>query len=148
MVSDPEARRRFADMVRIEGMNGGFIRAQDERRLLQDGMTRFNLSLDEASGAMLATVNDQKLVLQRVADEGTREFLNIQASRGRQRRLSRQDFRQAVEMYRAKTRQRITEDEAKRRVKALMLEEGITAKRHGWIIRSRRWFNSIPEQMA
>ncbi|MDF1791478.1 MAG: hypothetical protein P1U88_06175 [Thalassobaculaceae bacterium] len=135
-------------MVRIEGMNGGFIRAQDERRLLQDGMTRFNLSLDEASGAMLATVNDQKLVLQRVADEGTREFLNIQASRGRQRRLSRQDFRQAVEMYRAKTRQRITEDEAKRRVKALMLEEGITAKRHGWIIRSRRWFNSIPEQMA
>lgn len=148
MVSDPESRRRFADMVRIEGMNGGFIRAEDERRLLQDGMTRFNLSLDEANGAMLATVNDQKLVLQRVADEGTREFLNVQASRNRQRRLSRQDFRQAVEMYRAKARQRVSEEEAKRRVKSLMLEEGITAKRHGWIIRSRRWFNSIPEQIA
>mgnify|MGYP001628061771 CR=1 FL=1 len=148
MVSDPEARRRFADMVRIEGMNGGFIRSEDERRLLQDGMSRFNLSLDEANGAMLATVNDQKLVLQRVADEGTREFLNVQANRTRQRRLSRQDFRQAVEMYRAKARQKISEEEAKRRVKALMLEEGISAKRHGWIIRSRRWFNSIPEQMA
>lgn len=135
-------------MVRIEGMNGGFIRAEDERRLLQDGMTRFNLSLDEANGAMLATVNDQKLVLQRVADEGTREFLNVQASRSRQRTLSRQDFRQAVEMYRAKSRQRVSEEEAKRRVKSLMLEEGITAKRHGWIIRSRRWFNSIPEQIA
>lgn len=135
-------------MVRIEGMNGGFIRAEDERRLLQDGMTRFNLTFDEANGAMLATVNDQKLVLQRVADEGTREFLNVQANRSRQRRLSRQDFRQAVEMYRAKARQRISEEEAKRRVKALMLEEGIAAKRHGWIIRSRRWFNSIPEQMA
>ncbi|SDF44686.1 MULTISPECIES: hypothetical protein [Thalassobaculum] len=135
-------------MVRIEGMNGGFIRAEEERRLLQDGMTRFNLSLDEANGAMLATVNDQKLVLQRVADEGTREFLNVQASRNRQRRLSRQDFRQAVEMYRAKSRQRVSEEEAKRRVKSLMLEEGITAKRHGWLIRSRRWFNSIPEQIA
>lgn len=135
-------------MVRIEGMNGGFIRSEDERRLLQDGMSRFNLSLDEANGAMLATVNDQKLVLQRVADEGTREFLNVQANRTRQRRLSRQDFRQAVEMYRAKARQKISEEEAKRRVKALMLEEGISAKRHGWIIRSRRWFNSIPEQMA
>lgn len=148
MVSDPEARRRFADMIRIEGMNGGFIRAEDERRLLQEGMTRFNLSLDEANGAMLATVNDQKLVLQRAADEGTREFLNVQANRNRQRRLSRADFRQAVEMYRAKARQRISEDEAKRRVKALMREEGISAKRHGWIIRSRRWFNSIPEQIA
>ncbi|WP_420562353.1 hypothetical protein [Thalassobaculum sp.] len=135
-------------MVRIEGMNGGFIRTEDERRLLQDGMTRFNLSLDEANGAMLATVNDQKLVLQRVADEGTREFLNVQASRNRQRTLSRSDFRQAVEMYRAKARQRVSEEEAKRRVKSLMLEEGITAKRHGWIIRSRRWFNSIPEQIA
>jgi len=135
-------------MIRIEGMNGGFIRAEDERRLLQEGMTRFNLSLDEANGAMLATVNDQKLVLQRAADEGTREFLNVQANRNRQRRLSRADFRQAVEMYRAKARQRISEDEAKRRVKALMREEGISAKRHGWIIRSRRWFNSIPEQIA
>jgi len=135
-------------MVRIEGMNGGFIRAEDERRLLQEGMSRFNLTLDEANGAMLATVNDQKLVLQRVADEGTREFLNIQANRSRQRRLSRDDFRQAVEMYRAKARQKISEDEAKRRVKALMMEEGITAKRHGWIVRSRRWFNSIPEQTA
>jgi len=148
MVSDPESRRRFADMVRIEGMNGGFIRAEDERRLLQDGMTRFNLSLDEANGAMLATVNDQKLVLQRVADEGTREFLNVQASRNRQRKLSRKDFKQAVEMYRAKARQRVSEEEAKRRVKCLMLEEGITAKRDGWIIRTRRWFNSIPEQIA
>jgi len=135
-------------MIRIEGMNGGFIRAEDERRLLQEGMTRFNLSLDEANGAMLATVNDQKLVLQRAADEGTREFLNVQANRDRQRRLSRADFRQAVEMYRAKARQRISEDEAKRRVKALMREEEISAKRHGWIIRSRRWFNSIPEQIA
>ena len=35
-----------------------------------------------------------------------------------------------------------------RAVKALMREEGISAKRHGWIIRSRRWFNSIPEQIA
>lgn len=148
MVSDAESRRRFADMIRIEGMNGGFIRAEDERRLLQEGMTRFNLSLDEANGAMLATVNDQKLVLQRAADEGTREFLNVQANRNRQRCLSRADFRQAVEMYRAKARQRISEDEAKRRVKALMREEGISAKRHGWIIRSRRWFNSIPEQIA
>lgn len=135
-------------MIRIEGMNGGFIRAEDERRLLQEGMTRFNLSLDEANGAMLATVNDQKMVLQRAADEGTREFLNVQANRNRQRCLSRADFRQAVEMYRAKARQRISEDEAKRRVKSLMREEGISAKRHGWIIRSRRWFNSIPEQIA
>jgi hypothetical protein len=148
MVADPETRRRFADMIRIEGMNGGFIRTQDERRLLQEGMARFHLTLDEANGTLLATANEHKIVLQRSADDGTREFLNMQANRNGQRRLSRADFDQAVEMYRTKTRGRVSTEEAKSRVKALTVEEGITAKRSGWLIRSKRWFNSIPEQMA
>jgi deoxyribodipyrimidine photolyase-like uncharacterized protein len=145
MTADPETRRRFADMVRIEGMNGGFIRVEDERRLLQDGMARFHLSLDEANGSMLATVNDQKLVLQRVADEATREILTMQANQNSGRRLSRREFEQAAEMYRAKARGKITPDEARRRVKALMVEEGIRPRRAGWVIRSRRWFNSVPD---
>lgn len=144
MAADPDSRRRFADMVRIEGMNGGFIRLEDERRLLQDGMARFHLSLDEAHGLMLATVNDQNLALQRLADEGARDLLNMQANQNRGRRLSRREFDQAVEMYRAKTRGRISPEEARRRVKALIVEEGIRPRRAGWIIRSRRWFNSIP----
>jgi len=145
MASDPDNRRRFADMVRIEGMNGGFIRREDERRLLQDGMARFNLSLDEANGAMLATVNDQQLVLQRNMDDATREILNMQANRNRSRKLSRREFEEAAEMYRAKARGKITQDEARRRVKALMVEEGIRPRRSGWIIRTRRWFNAIPD---
>lgn len=145
MTADPETRRRFADMVRIEGMNGGFIRVEDERRLLQDGMARFHLSLDEANGSMLATVNDQKLVLQRVADDATREILTMQANQNSGRRLSRREFEQAAEMYRAKARGKITPDEARRRVKALMVEEGIRPRRAGWVIRSRRWFNSVPD---
>ncbi|MCR9174684.1 MAG: hypothetical protein NXI19_01635 [Alphaproteobacteria bacterium] len=132
-------------MVRIEGMNGGFIRVEDERRLLQDGMARFHLSLDEANGSMLATVNDQKLVLQRVADDATREILTMQANQNSGRRLSRREFEQAAEMYRAKARGKITPDEARRRVKALMVEEGIRPRRAGWVIRSRRWFNSVPD---
>ena len=145
MTADPETLRRFADMVRIEGMNGGFIRVEDERCLLQDGMARFHLSLDEANGSMLATVNDQKLVLQRVADEATREILTMQANQNSGRRLSRREFEQAAEMYRAKARGKITPDEARLRVKALMVEEGIRPRRAGWVIRSRRWFNSVPD---
>ena len=145
MTADPETRRRFADMVRIEGMNGGFIRVEYERCLLQDGMARFHLSLDEANGSMLATVNDQKLVLQRVADEATREILTMQANQNSGRRLSRRELEQAAEMYRAKARGKITPDEAQRRVKALMVEEGIRQRRAGWVIRSRRWFNSVPD---
>ena len=46
-------------------------------------------------------------------------------------------------MYRAKTKGRVTTDEARLRVKAIMEENNVQPKRAGWVIRSRRWYNSI-----
>jgi len=138
-----DGRRRFADMVRIEAMNGGFIRADDERRLLQDGMARYNLSLEEARGVLLATVNDQGFSLQRSTESEIRDLLLVQSARNRGRALSKTEFDQAVDMYRAKTKGRVSMDEARLRVKAIMEENDVRPKRAGWVIRSRRWYNSI-----
>ena len=91
-----DGRRRFADMVRIEAMNGGFIRVDDERRLLQDGMARYNLSLEEARGVLLSTVNDQGFALQRATESEIRDLILVQSVRGRVRRLSKADFNQAI----------------------------------------------------
>ena len=57
--------------------------------------------------------------------------------------MSNAEFQQAVEMYRAKTKGRVTVDEARLRVKAIMEENNVQPKRAGWVIRSRRWYNSI-----
>ncbi|WP_229836884.1 hypothetical protein [Thalassobaculum fulvum] len=143
MPQGTDGRRRFADMVRIEAMNGGFIRADEERRLLQDGMARYNLSLEEARGVLLSTVNDQGFSLQRTTEAEIRDLILVQSARNRGRRLSRGEFDQAVDMYRAKTKGRVTQEEARLRVKAIMEENDIRPKRAGWVIRSRRWFNSI-----
>lgn len=143
MPQGTDGRRRFADMVRIEAMNGGFIRTDDERRLLQDGMARCNLSLEEARGVLLSTVNDQGFALQRTTEAEIRDLLLVQSARSRGRRLSKADFVQAVEMYRAKTKGRVTTEEARQRVKSIMEENDIRPKRAGWVIRSRRWYNSI-----
>ena len=138
-----DGRRRFADMVRIEAMNGGFIRVDEERRLLQDGMARYNLSLEEARGVLLSTVNDHGFSLQRATESEIRDLIMVQSARSRVRRLSKADFDQAVEMYRAKTKGRVSSEEARIRVKAIMEENDVQPKRAGWVIRSRRWYNSI-----
>ncbi|EDP66093.1 hypothetical protein BAL199_24139 [alpha proteobacterium BAL199] len=143
MPQGTDGRRRFADTVRIEAMNGGFIRADEERRLLQDGMARYNLSLEEARGVLLSTVNDQGFSLQRATEAEIRDLILVQSARNRGRRLSKAEFQQAVEMYRAKTKGRVTVDEARLRVKAIMDENNVQPKRAGWVIRSRRWYNSI-----
>jgi len=136
-------RQRFADLVRIEALDNGFLRVEDERRLLQEGVARHGLSLDEARGVVLSTATENGLALQRTADAEVSELVRLQASRSRTNRLSRADFEQAVRMYRAKTRSRVTEEEARRRVKSIMDETGIQPKASGWIIRSRRWYNTI-----
>lgn len=143
MPQGTDGRRRFADTVRIEAMNGGFIRADEERRLLQDGMARYNLSLEEARGVLLSTVNDQGFSLQRATEAEIRDLLLVQSARNRGRRVSKAEFQQAVDMYRAKTKGRVTMDEARLRVKAIMEENNVQPKRAGWVIRSRRWYNSI-----
>lgn len=139
----PGNRQRFADLVRIEAMDGGFLRIEDERRLLQEGVARHGLSLEEARGVVLSTANENGLSLQRTADSEVSELIRLQASRSRGNKLSRSDFDQAVRMYRAKTRSRLSEDEARRRVKSIMDEAGVKPKASGWLIRSRRWYNAI-----
>lgn len=136
-------RRRFADLVRIEAMDGGFLRVEDERRLLQEGVARHGLSLEEARGVVLSTANENGLALQRSADTEVSELIRLQASRSRGNRLSRSDFEQAARMYRAKTRSRVSEAEARRRVKVIMDEAGVKPKASGWLIPSRRWYNAI-----
>ena len=89
MPQGTDGRRRFADTVRIEAMNGGFIRADEERRLLQDGMARYNLSLEEARGVLLSTVNDQGFSLQRASEAEIRDLILVQSARNRGRRLSK-----------------------------------------------------------
>jgi len=106
-------------------------------------MSRFGLSLEEARGVLLTTVNDQGYVLQRQTEDEIGEFVRLNATHGRNPKLSRGDFEQAAAMYRAKTKGRMPLQEARVRVKAMMEEGEIGPKRSGWIIRSKRWYNAI-----
>ncbi|MBT5265613.1 MAG: hypothetical protein HOL85_12330 [Rhodospirillaceae bacterium] len=144
-MSAEEARRRYIDFIRIQAMDTSFIRREEEKRLMQEGMVRFNLGLEEARGLLLATANEQGYVLQRGAEEEMGQMMAMQAQRTRGRKMSRTEFSQMMEMYRAKSKGAMTDVEMQSRLKALMQKNEIRPKRAGWIIRTKRWYNSIPE---
>lgn len=138
-----DARRRFVDFVRVQAMDDTFISREEEKRILQEGMMRFNLSLEEARGTMLSTASEGRIVMQREAEEQIADYLEMLASQRPQRQISETEFNQAVEMYRVRTRNRVPEPEIRRRVKAVMDSRGMKPRRSGWIIRSRKWYKSI-----
>src|SRR3712207_9368397 len=66
----------------------------------------------------------------------------LKAASGRRKRLSRAQFRQAAQVYRAQAGDEMEAVEVDRRVKALMEEGGIEPRRAG-LLRTRRWFYRI-----
>ena len=138
-----DGKTRFVDFVKIEAMDNRFIGRDDEKRLLQEGMTRFGLSLDEARGAMLSTAGESGIVLQRGTEDEIREILSVSAAKSNRNAVTKAQFDQAVDVYRAKVRGRMTDDEIRKRVKTIMQQNDMTARRSGWILPSRRWFNAI-----
>jgi hypothetical protein len=47
-----EPARRFADLVKLSGLQTRYIDREREQRLLEEAVTRFDLSLDQARGIM------------------------------------------------------------------------------------------------
>jgi hypothetical protein len=137
-----QRRERFAQFVKIQAMENRVILREDEKAILRDGTTRFELPLDEARGVMLVTAQQNEYALQSEVEAQISELIVMFSGR-KNGRVSKQQFEQAVEMYRVKSHSGIPQAEMQVRVKALMEQKDIKPKRSGWILRSRKWYNRI-----
>jgi hypothetical protein len=137
-----QRRERFAEFVKIQAMENRVILREDEKAILRDGTTRFELPLDEARGVMLVTAQQNEYALQSEVEAQISELIVMFSGR-KNGRVSKQQFEQAVEMYRVKSHSGIPQAEMQVRVKALMEQKDIKPKRSGWILRSRKWYNRI-----
>lgn len=135
-------RQRFAEFVKIQALETKVIRRDEERAILRDGTTRFELPLDEARGVMLVTIRDNDFALQSDIETQVSELVMMFSER-QNGKLSKKQFQQAVEMYRIKARSGFARPEIETRVKSMMEQNAIKPKRAGWILRSRKWYNKI-----
>jgi hypothetical protein len=136
-----DARLRFGELVRLHTSGRRFLDREAERKLLEEGLTRYNLSFDEARGVVRAAVADSDVALEHDLAGTSTELLRTLADRRGQ--VGRDDFEKAVAFYRARAGKRVTVAEARQRVKGLMEEADLQPARAGRLIRTRRWYRQI-----
>jgi hypothetical protein len=140
--SDTDARgaRKFAEFVEVRARGKRFIARDEEMALLEAGIRSFNLSLAEAKGVLHAVADTTGAPLARDVERNVASWLKLTG--GRQRRISRKQFREAVALYAEQAKDAMPAAETERRVKALMEAEGLDARRAGFF-QTRRWFQRI-----
>ncbi len=140
-VTDTPLRRHFAELVKLQLQGRRFLDRDQERKLLEEGLTRYGLTLDQATGLVRGAAQQEEIALEGELGASARELLKTLADR--RGRLAREDFARAVAFYRARAGGGVTEAEAQKRVKRLMDELALHPKPSGRLIRSRRWYRAI-----
>lgn len=135
-----EAQRRFADLVKIHGLKTKFIERSQEVRLLEEGVTRYNLSLDQARAVMRDVAEENGYVFESEHRRRAEQLLSRHA--GRDGTISRRDFDSTAQILRDFSEKTIGEGEARRQLKQIMMQNGWRPGRAG-LTRSRKWYEQV-----
>jgi hypothetical protein len=139
--ADQDGRSRFGELVKLQMQGRRFLDREEERRLLEEALTRYGLRLEEATGLLRGAAEQGEIALE--GEIGRSAGLLLKTLADRRSRVAREDFAKAVAFYRARAGAGLTEAEAARRVKRQMEELALQPKPSGRLIRTRRWYRSI-----
>jgi hypothetical protein len=142
MADNERDRRRFAEYVQLQAGERGFLSRADEKTLLQDGMTRFQIDYDEARWILTGVAAEHETALERELDRTIAAVLGRFAETNN--KITKAEFEDAVQIYRRLTRDALSEDATKSKIKAIIVERDWRPARTGWM-RSRRWFSKVKQ---
>jgi hypothetical protein len=137
----PAARGRYDELVKLHMQGRRFLDREQETRLLEEGVTRYALTLDQASGMLRAAAEHDQVATERELERSATQLLRTFADQ--RNRVSRDDFRKAAAFYRARAGAGLTQAEAERRVKRLMEQGDLIPRRAGRLVPTRRWYRAI-----
>jgi hypothetical protein len=131
----------FEDLVKLHMQGRRFLDRDQETRLLEEGVIRYDLTLDQATGMLRAAAEQDEVATERELSRSAGQLLRTLADN--RQRVARDDFRKAVAFYRARAGSGLSQTEAERRVKQLMEQADLTPRRAGRLVPTRRWYRAI-----
>lgn len=140
MAKREEALQRFIGYVRLAALDRPFISRPEERRLLEDGISKFGLSPDDARGVLLAVAQANDIGVERDIDR--RMVAVLERYGGKRRKIGRKKFAEAAAIYRGLSGGTLSDEQARIAVKRVMEENKFRARRSGLLL-SRRWYRKI-----
>jgi hypothetical protein len=134
------ARGRFRDFVELSGIDRPYISRAEERRLLEHGISQFELDAYEARGIVLDVAQERDYRLERDIDRRILKVLERYG--GRRRKISRRKFHDAASLYNTLAGSVLTDEEAKVRIKHVMETNRLAPKRGGATY-SKGWYKKV-----
>jgi len=86
-------KKKFADLVRIHAINGDVITRENEMAILREAVTRFGMSLDDATGVMLAVAAENDIALVSNAEHHVGTLIEQLVKKGK---IGQKEFDDAV----------------------------------------------------
>ncbi len=142
MAISDETSKKFREFVKLQGWDNKFIDREREKRILEEGVMRFEISLNEGRAMMLGVAAENGFAVERDAEDRMRIILERFA--GTDREIEKREFDDAVAIFQRFSNGHIRESDARVRLKKIMEDNGWRPKKLG-MFRSRKWYRQIAE---
>ena len=133
-------RTRFAEYVKLQAGDRGFLSRNDEKVLLQDGIARFNVGYDEARWILTGVAAEEQVALERELDRTIAAVLARFAESND--KITKDEFDDAVQIYRTLSKDGLPENDVKKKMKTIVSANKWHPARKG-MMRSKRWYRRI-----
>lgn len=140
--NNSEARERFRGFVHMTAADRRFLSRAEEKALMESGVERFGLRVDEARSILLGSVDESDFVLERDLDR--RILALLEKEPGLKNHIGRKKFHEVARVYAKMSRGALSEEEARRNVKRVMIKNDFQPKRTYFA--SRRWFRRVDRE--
>ena len=140
MPDNGKDRTRFAEYVKLQAADRGFLSREEEKVLLQDGIARFNVDYDEARWILTGVAAEEQVALERELDRTIAVVLARFAATND--KITKDEFDDAVQIYKKLSKDGLTEDAIKKKMKVIVSDNRWRPARKG-VMRSKRWYRRI-----
>jgi hypothetical protein len=140
MPDNGKDRTRFAEYVKLQAGDRGFLSRNEEKVLLQDGIARFNVNYDEARWILTGIAAEERVALERELDRTIAVVLARFAETND--KITKDEFDDAVQIYKNLSKDGLSEGNIKKKMKTIVSDNKWRPARKG-MMRSKRWYRKI-----
>lgn len=138
MAISQESIQQFIEFIKLKVFDDGYIDRQEEKSILEEGVKR-GIGVESGIAVIRQVCQDFGYVLERQVDERAKEVLQrFSANDGH---VDKKEFDDAVALYKSDSKGKVKDEEIRKRLKQLMLDNGWKAKEGGFF--GTKWFSAI-----
>jgi hypothetical protein len=133
-----DTHRQFLDYIKLHVYTDGYLDREEERKILEEA-TRMGIGFDAGLSILRDQAQSQGWVIERELETSARDMLEQFSRSGGV--VDQKEFNDVVEWLRSGSKNHISQPDAQRRIKKMMLEAGWKAKEGGLF--GSKWFSAI-----